>query len=114
MPPLPEVNDSIEAKEDSSEVATKKSKDDTKPSSSKSKGLSFSSGKPITKTSIKRKAITQPDSDSEDDLASQMGIKKLGPIAKGKDAGKNKDKVKVKAKKPKKESKKLLSFGDDA
>jgi hypothetical protein len=100
---------------ESPEMPAEQSKDDTKSSSSKSKGLSFSSGKPTTKTSVKRKAITHPDSESEEDLASQMGIKKLGPIAKSQDINKDRDKGKSKVKKKaKKESKKLLSFGDEA
>jgi hypothetical protein len=61
----------------------------------------------MMKASNKRKAITQPDSDPENELAAQMGIAKPGP------EGKRKSKEKSK-KKPKQESKMLLSFGDDA
>lgn len=106
LPPLPEAREgSVERKGDSQ--APEKAKEDTKPSSSKPKGLSFSSGKPLTKSSNKRKAISQPDSDPENDLAVEMGIDKLRP----KEKGKSKEKFK---KKSKKESKKLLSFADDA
>jgi hypothetical protein len=109
------VDDSSKDSVENAERSAEESKADSNPSSSKSKGLSFSSGKPTTKTSVKRKAITRPDSESEDDLASKMGIKKLGPIAKGKDISKDKDKGKgTVKKKSKKESKKLLSFGDEA
>ncbi|KAF5359324.1 hypothetical protein D9756_003035 [Leucocoprinus leucothites] len=110
LPPLPEATESAQEGNDAP-ASSEKSKDDVKSSSSKSQGLSFSSGKTTTKVSTKRKALSQPDSDSENDLARKMGIGKAKSTSGGKDREKSKEKPK---KKPKKESKKLLSFGDDA
>jgi len=108
LPPLLEATDAAQGIHDAQ--VPEKAKYSTKPASSKSKGLSFSSGKTATKTSTKRKAISHLDSDSGNDLTAQISNEKLKPIL---DKEKEKSKAKPK-KKPKKESKKLLSFGDDA
>ena len=107
LPPLPETTDTAQGTHDV--CASEKVKDATKPASSKSKGLSFSSEKTTTKTSSKRKAISQLDSDNDNDSSVQMSNEKL----KSKFEKEKERKVQLK-KRPKKESRKLLSFGDDA
>lgn len=107
LPPLPETTDTAQGTHDV--CASEKLKDATKPASSKSKGLSFSSEKTTTKTSSKRKAISQLDSDNDNDSSVQMSNEKL----KSKFEKEKERKVQLK-KRPKKESRKLLSFGDDA
>lgn len=108
LPPLPKTTDTAQGTHDVH--LSEKEKNATKPASSKSKGLSFSSGKTTTKTFSKRKAISQLDSDSDNDSPVQMSDEKLKSKFE-----KEKEKKKVQLKKrPKKESKKLLSFGDDA
>jgi len=108
LSPLPETIDTAQRIHD----VHVSEKDATKPVSSKSKGLSFSSGKTTTKPSSKRKAISQLDSDDDNDSSVQMSNEKLkSKFEKGKEKEKNKVQLK---KRPKKESKKLLSFGDDA
>ncbi|PPQ81484.1 hypothetical protein CVT24_000730 [Panaeolus cyanescens] len=107
LPPLPDDTPIDENEEESSSKAGESS---TSKSASTSKSLSFSSSKGTSAfgKSNKRKAIGQLD-----ELKAELAEK--AEEVKGKEGKqKDKDKKKGSSKKPKKESKTLLSFGDEA